>query len=287
LAPAVSVFALLLLCNPAFGQEVRGTITGTVADPTGAPIAGTKVASTRTLSIQPQLTMPGCMSFLYFCPVNYSVAVSHQGFSRAESPRLLLTANQRLEQDFRLQVGSATSFLLATLTAAVFSPSIDSINSIRPFDNGGMDNMQINGGLSYRNVNVDLKSGTNQFHGAGVRLHTQYDFQYESLGNNANGSPRQAYHRQQPGIELDGPLYIPKLYDGRNKTFFMFSWDSIKDGIPHALSVARRGFINGLGHRRGTNKADRFDVGMLQQSVGRDPVALYYVENAIGQARLG
>lgn len=319
----LSAFVILLFCSPGFAQEVRGTITGTVTDPTGAPIAGAtvEVKSLDTNVIYPATTNDaGLYVVPLLLPGNYSVAVTHQGFSRAESPQLLLTANQRLEQDFRLQVGSVNeqvvvkaeapqldtesasreqvvseqavantplegrnSFLLATLTAGVFSPSIDSINSIRPFDNGGMDNMQINGGLSYRNnftingipdtnsegngnpgqltfvpppdavkevnvesnaydaqyghtgggnVNVDLKSGTNQFHGAAYDYVRNTVFNANRWENNTNGSPRQAYHWQQPGVELDGPVYIPKLYDGRNKTFFMFSWERIKDGIP-------------------------------------------------------
>ena len=321
------LFVILALCSPGFGQEVRGTITGTVTDPQGAVIAGAKV---EVRSLDTNVTYPATTNEagLYVVPLlppgNYSVSATHEGFSRAQEPRVLLTANQRLEQDFHLQLGSVNqevivtaeapqldtesasreqvvseqavantplegrnSFLLATLTAGVFSTSVDSINAIRPFDNGGMDNMQINGGQSYRNnftinglpdtnsegnaepgqltfvpppdavkevnvesnaydaqfghtgggnVNVDLKSGSNQFHGTAYDYVRNTIFNANRWENNANGSPRQAYHWQQPGVEFDGPLYIPKVYDGRNKTFFMFSWERIKDAIPQPVT---------------------------------------------------
>jgi hypothetical protein len=310
-----------------FGQEVRGTITGTVTDPQGAAIADAKV-TVKSLDTNVEYPATTNAAGLYVVPLlspgNYSVSVTKEGFSRSQEPNLMLTANQRLDQDFHLQIGSVNqqvivtaeapqldtesasreqivseqavantplegrnSFMLATLTAGVFSTSIDSLNSIRPFDNGGMDNMQINGGLSYRNnftingvpdtnsegngnpgeltfvpppdavkevnvetsaydaqfghtgggnVNVDLKSGSNRFHGAAYDYVRNTIFNANRWENNANGSPRPAYHWQEPGVELDGPLYIPKVYDGRNKTFFMFSWERIKDAIPQPLT---------------------------------------------------
>ncbi len=76
-------------------------------------------------------------------------------------------------------------------------------------------------------VNVSLKSGTNQLHGA------LYDFERNTVFNanlfqsNAAGIPRAAFRWTEPGVELDGPIYIPKLYDGRNRSFFMANWEGV------------------------------------------------------------
>ena len=40
------------------------------------------------------------------------------------------------------------SFLTSAVTAGFYFGAVDSLNSIRPFDNGGMDGMQINGSVS-------------------------------------------------------------------------------------------------------------------------------------------
>lgn len=81
-------------------------------------------------------------------------------------------------------------------------------------------------------INVSLKSGTNSLHGA------LYDyFRHDKLNANAfesnlAGAQRSKFRWNQPGVQADGPFYIPRLYDGRNKTFWMFSWEKIKSAIP-------------------------------------------------------
>ncbi len=73
-------------------------------------------------------------------------------------------------------------------------------------------------------MNLTMKSGTNQFHGSG------YDyFQNEFLNagvpftNNGSGSLlRPEQRRNDWGVTLGGPIWIPKVYDGRNKTFFFW-----------------------------------------------------------------
>jgi len=73
-------------------------------------------------------------------------------------------------------------------------------------------------------VNMTLKTGTNDLHGQ-----TNYFMQNPALNANnyfrlASGKPDMRIHRMS--ASLTGPVYIPKLYDGRNKTFFTaaFEW---------------------------------------------------------------
>jgi Carboxypeptidase regulatory-like domain len=76
-------------------------------------------------------------------------------------------------------------------------------------------------------VNVITKSGTNDLHGSAFEY-----FQGESLDargyfeNRAN--PENPRERNQFGFEVDGPLVLPKLYDGRNKTFFMAAYEGLR-----------------------------------------------------------
>ena len=76
-------------------------------------------------------------------------------------------------------------------------------------------------------INVVTKSGTNNLHGAVFDF-----FQDDALDergyfeNRAN--PANPRRRQQFGGQVDGPLVIPKLYDGRNKTFFMGAYEGVR-----------------------------------------------------------
>ena len=47
-------------------------------------------------------------------------------------------------------------------------------------------------------------------------------------------------NRNEFGVSVGGPVYIPKVYDGRNKTFFFVSWEGLRRGhIPPTNTVCR------------------------------------------------
>src|SRR6266496_2823762 len=76
-------------------------------------------------------------------------------------------------------------------------------------------------------INVVTKSGTNSPHGSLFEF-----FQDAALDNRGYfenpANPKNPRRRNQFGTEIDGPVTIPKLYDGRNKTFFMGSYEGVR-----------------------------------------------------------
>jgi hypothetical protein len=76
-------------------------------------------------------------------------------------------------------------------------------------------------------INVVTKSGTNDLHGSVFEF-----FQDEALdqrGYFANPDlPQDPRRRNQFGAQFDGPVMIPGLYDGRNRTFFMGAYEGIR-----------------------------------------------------------
>jgi len=76
-------------------------------------------------------------------------------------------------------------------------------------------------------VNVVTKSGTNDLHGA-----VSHYYQGDPLDSHgyfdAAGTPKNPRKRNQFSVESDGPLVIPGLYDGRNKTFFMGAYEGVR-----------------------------------------------------------
>jgi hypothetical protein len=87
-------------------------------------------------------------------------------------------------------------------------------------------------------VNLSMKSGTNAFHGSG------YDFLRNRVldarawtldtQNAYNSATGQALVPQPPDTQNDfgftagGPVYLPHLYDGKNKTFFFFDYEGFR-----------------------------------------------------------
>jgi Carboxypeptidase regulatory-like domain/TonB dependent receptor len=89
-------------------------------------------------------------------------------------------------------------------------------------------------------VNVASKSGTNEFHGAVYDLLKNTAFDANSWQNNHTGVARQADNQNDFGGFGGGPVFIPKLYDGRGKTFWFFSYEGFrfKSGGPALTSTA-------------------------------------------------
>jgi hypothetical protein len=82
-------------------------------------------------------------------------------------------------------------------------------------------------------VNVAIKSGANQFHGT-VYDYLQNDMfepqnPFNTWNRDVKGVPlpsKDTLKQNQYGFTFGGPIWVPKLYDGRNKTFFFYSYEA-------------------------------------------------------------
>jgi hypothetical protein len=74
-------------------------------------------------------------------------------------------------------------------------------------------------------ISVVVKSGTNQFHGALYELFRNEDLNANNFFNNNRSIARPPDRYNQFGGTIGGPVWIPKLYNGRDRTFFFFNYD--------------------------------------------------------------
>src|SRR5215475_8700236 len=101
-------------------------------------------------------------------------------------------------------------------------------------------------------VNVAVKSGTNNLHGSLWYFNRDRSRTANNFFSNRTGQdrPERTYHRF--GGVANGPVYIPKLYNGRDRTFFLFSYERLKDSVaePQLFTVPtekmRRGDFSDL-----------------------------------------
>ncbi len=96
-------------------------------------------------------------------------------------------------------------------------------------------------------MNVVLKSGTNQFHATGWEFMRRTPLDANTFQNNSKGAAKAEHYLDQYGFQLEGPLVIPKFYNGRNKTFYLGSFENYREGTPSPLllSVPQPEFFNG------------------------------------------
>jgi len=124
--------------------------------------------------------------------------------------------------------GQEATNSLSTARIDEVQPSVESIESVAlQTSNFAPEFGQVVGGL----FNFNAKSGTNQYHGSGYEYLANDALNAGlTFTNNGNGHLiRPAEHRNDFGYTLGGPVYIPKVYNGKNKTFFFWGWEFYKD----------------------------------------------------------
>jgi Carboxypeptidase regulatory-like domain len=102
------------------------------------------------------------------------------------------------------------------------TPPVDSITEAQVWTTGIPAELGHSAGGAY---NMVTKSGTNQVHWSAEERYIGHDFIHRQQFNQGPLDTAFEYHNFD--TVLGGPIYIPKVYDGRNKTFFFlaFRWD--------------------------------------------------------------
>ena len=109
-----------------------------------------------------------------------------------------------------------------------FSPSAEAVSEFK-LQTGAMG-AQYNGGQTSV-ANFAIKSGSNQMHGSAFTYFQNDVLNANSFSNNASGRDRPPFKLFNWGYGVGGPVYVPKVYDGRNKSFWFtnFEQDRVRD----------------------------------------------------------
>jgi hypothetical protein len=119
----------------------------------------------------------------------------------------------------------------ATDTTAYYNqaagiPGIEAVQEFRVYTSAYAPELgHVSGGA----VSFALRSGTNSYHGAAFEYLRNSDLDSDGFNANKAGQPIGTFRRNQFGGTLGGPIRIPRLYNGRDKTFFFISYDGLLD----------------------------------------------------------
>jgi hypothetical protein len=104
-----------------------------------------------------------------------------------------------------------------------FSPSIDSLAEFKVETSSYSAE---SGAAPGAQVNMITKSGTNQLNITLWEFNRNNDLSqsYDAIAGTSKTPPR--LNRNQFGANIGGPVLIPKVYHGKDKTFFFFNWES-------------------------------------------------------------
>jgi hypothetical protein len=81
-------------------------------------------------------------------------------------------------------------------------------------------------------VNVSIKSGTNALHGSLYEFYRPDSLVANEFFGKRNGVQAQSFKYHRFGGTVGGPIFFPKFYDGRNRTFFFFAYENIMNDRP-------------------------------------------------------
>jgi len=87
---------------------------------------------------------------------------------------------------------------------------------------------RIGGGV----INVATKSGTNDLHGTVREFFRNSAMDANDFFANKYGEPLQSFHRNQFGFSVGAPVFLPHVYNGRNRTFFFLDDDITRQSTP-------------------------------------------------------
>ena len=356
-----STIWVVLAAAVAMAQNDRGSVTGTVTDPTNATVPGAKLTlrnvDTGVLT-DAKSTPTGDYTFTSIPVGAYDLSVEATGFKKAVQTHLLVQIDQTIRMDVRLQVGASTESVTVTaeaemlktenaeenmvvsgtklnelpinfggtgsgggirnwLTFTYLAPGVAgtgatsevnglpgsnykvylegqdstspvavawtstvqsaSVEAITEFavqsSNYSAEYGQVLGGL----YNFTTKSGTNQFHGSIYEELTNEDFNAAQPWDHVLNRDRQSDY----GGSVGGPVWIPKIYNGHNKTFFFFNLEGYKTSATSILT----GTVPTTAYRQGD-----FSCGLYVTTTNctgptvtlTDPTSGYsYLENQI------
>ncbi|MCU1258752.1 MAG: Cna B-type protein [Bryobacterales bacterium] len=110
----------------------------------------------------------------------------------------------------------------------IYTPTVDAVAEFKVETNSlSAQYGRFNGGV----INVVLKSGTNQIHGSVYEFLRNSVMDANYFFNNRSGIPLPALKRNQFGFTLGGPVVLPHLYNGHNKTFFFVDYEGYRESL--------------------------------------------------------
>ena len=335
------VVLILAVCFSASGQMGSATLSGVVQDPRGDVIPDTEVTITRIETATVVTTKTNGVGIYFFTglmPGRYHLMIHKPGFKEIAIKEFELHVQDKLEQNFSLEIGSVsetitvkgTAPLLNTTDGSVgtvidrkyveniplngrsfqdlilLTPGVVTNNPQSPAGNGGTGGgeFSVNGQRTESNVytvdgisaNVGVapdspdrpatsgsvptstalgttqslvsldalqefrvesstysaefgrspggqfsfvtRSGSNEWHGSGFDYLRNGAFDANDWFSNYFGQPEPPLRQNDFGGTLGGPVHVPHLYDGKDKTFFFFSYEGLRVIQPQAATVS-------------------------------------------------
>jgi hypothetical protein len=156
---------------------------------------------------------------------------------------------------------------LATGTAMGTTQSLVSLDALQEFRVTSSSYSAEFGRSPGGQISFVTRSGTNALHGSLFEYVRNDTFDANDFFNNRLGVAKPRERQNDFGGTLGGPVALPRLYDGRNRTFFFASYEGLRVTQPLPATV---GYVPSLALRQGTTGALRDVLNSFPLPTGAD-----------------
>ena len=129
----VLIVAICALAGSAWGQQVSAAVTGTITDPSGAPIVGAKVAAKdldRGVVFPTETNTLGVYNFPRLPIGRYQVRAEAPGFQSEVQPELTLDVNQTARVDFQMKIGQVSETVEVSSAAPILETETTQLSTV-------------------------------------------------------------------------------------------------------------------------------------------------------------
>lgn len=117
----------------------------------------------------------------------------------------------------------------STTNDIAYTPPLETVQEFKVLTNSFSSEYGRSGGGV---LTVATRSGTNSLHGAVYEFLRNDKLNANAWASNRAGLARNSFRRNEYGFAVGGPVVIPRLYDGRNRTFFFTNFEWIPQRAP-------------------------------------------------------
>jgi hypothetical protein len=145
--------------------------------------------------------------------------------------------------DFLLD-GAPNNMIYQAAHSIAYVPPVDAVAEFKVVTGAYDAQYGRNGGGV---IGLSIKNGTNKLHGSAYEFLKRPFLDANSFANNANGAGVNYDKLDEWGFSAGGPVWIPKAYNGKDRTFFFVAYEKYRDNtIPRSRiasvpSLAQRG----------------------------------------------
>ncbi len=173
----------------------------------------------------------------------------------------------------------------STTNDIAYTPPLETVQEFKVYTNGFSAEFGRSGGGV---LTVATRSGTNEWHGALYEFLRNDKLNANSWTSNSVGLARNAFRRNEYGAAIGGPVRIPRVYDGRNRTFFFFNREQVPQRSPDNILATVPTAAQRLGDfsRTVTNRDELIRVYDPQTTVPNPAAAGQFIRSPFPDNRI-